>query len=98
MAAVSHDFGANFLASESYPTQGIFADSAYWPAAGLSTFWPITSEPAEWRFSAAFFSLSGANQEFVQRSFTFTPGCVACAPSANAFACRITSGIANGAM
>ena len=29
-------------------------------------------------------------------SLTFAPGCVACAPSANAFACRITSGIGNG--
>ena len=26
-------------------------------------------------------------------SFTLIPGCVSCAPSANAFACRITSGI-----
>jgi len=72
-------------------------DSAYWPAAGLSTFWPITSAPAWWRFCAAFFSLSGENQEFVQISLTFAPGWVAWAPSANAFACRITSGIANGA-
>ena len=48
------------------------------------------------RLSAAFFSFAGSNHEFVQTSLTFTPGCVACAPSANAFACRITSGIANG--
>jgi len=72
------------------------ADSAYWPAAGLSTFCPITSAPAEWRFSAAFFSFAGSNHEFVQIRFTLTPGCVAWAPSAKAFAWRITSGIANG--
>ena len=73
------------------------ADCAYWPAAGLSTFWPITQAPEECRLSAAFFSLSGENHELVQISLTLTPGCVACAPSAKAFACRITSGIANGA-
>ena len=71
-------------------------DSAYWPVAGLSTFWPITSAPAELRLSAAFFSLAGSNHEFVQMIFTLAPGCVVCTPSANAFVCRITSGIANG--
>ena len=28
--------------------------------------------------------------------FTLAPGCAFCTPSANAFVCRITSGIANG--
>jgi len=71
-------------------------DCANWPAAGLSTFWPITSAPAAARLSAAFFSLAMSNHDFVHTSLTFAPGCVAWAPSANAFACRITSGIGNG--
>jgi hypothetical protein len=95
---VSHDVGANFFASLSYPTHGSFFDCAYCPAAGLSTFWPSTSAPAATRLSAAFFSLAGSNQDFVQTSLTFAPGCVACAPSAKAFACRMTSGIGNGTM
>src|SRR5207245_8703018 len=93
MDAVSHDFGANVCASESYPTHGIPTDSANWPVAGESTFWPSTPAPALCRLSAAFFSFDGSNHEFVHTSLTLTPGCVACAPSANAFAWRITSGI-----
>ena len=93
---MSHDFGAKLIAFESYPTHGTPFVSANWPAAGESTFCPSTSEPAETRLSAAFFSVAGLNHEFVQTSFTVAPGCVACAPSANAFACRITSGIGNG--
>src|SRR5919202_6714772 len=96
MAAVSHEWGANLRASESYPTHGILRDSAYLPADGLSTFCPSTSAPAETRLCAARFSFAGSNHEFVQISRTLTPGCVACAPSANALACRITSGIAYG--
>src|SRR5438477_454768 len=64
--------------------------------AGLSTFCPRTSAPAACRFWAALVSFSGENHEFVQISLTLTPGCVACAPSAKALACRSTSGIANG--
>ncbi len=72
-------------------------DCAYWPAAGLSTFWPITSAPAATRLSAAFFSFAGSNHDFVQTSLTFALGMTSPAtPSANAFACRITSGIGNG--
>ena len=71
-------------------------DSAYCPVAGESTFCPSTSAPAPLRLSAARFSFETSSHAFVQISFTVAPGCIACAPSANAFACRITSGIGNG--
>jgi len=62
--------------------------SEYWPAAGESTFCPITSAPPEvCRLSAAFFSLSGASHDFVHTILTVAPGCVACTPSAKALVC-----------
>ena len=45
---------------------------------------------------AAAVSFGGENHAFVQTSFTFAPGCVACAPSVNALTCRTTSGMPKG--
>ena|SRR3989442_12685513 len=95
MGAVSQDVGANFRASESYPTHGSFFDWAYWPVAGLSTFCASTSAPAATRLSAAFFSFAGSNHEFVQTIFTFAFGLAVRAPSVKALVWRMTSGIGN---
>ena len=41
----------------------------------------LTSAPALARLSAAFFSLSGANHEFVHSSLILAPGSIALVPS-----------------
>ena len=71
-------------------------DSAYCPVAGRVD---VLAEDVGARAVEALgrrFSFETSSHAFVQISFTVAPGCIACAPSANAFACRITSGIGNG--
>ena len=86
----------NFRAFESYPTHGTPFASATTPAAGLSTFCPITSTPAAMRFCAAAVSFGGEYHAFVQMSFTRAFGLTACAPSVKALMWRTTSGMPKG--
>ena len=56
----------------------------------------MTSTPDEMRLFAAAVSFCGEYHAFVHSNLTLAPGCVACAPSVNALACRTTSGMPNG--